>query len=119
MRITRTALMGAATGVLSASVLLAVTAPVAGAYPGYGGCRNGYEPAGRFAEYGVQDVCALPSVIDYRGFVNPVSARVPEPPPEQSLPDYAQLSSDFPPCFGYDPRTFDGPCAPPWVRVGY
>lgn len=105
-------------GAVVMSVVTLVLPATASAYSGFE-CRNGYQPAGRFVGGGVQDVCALPSVVDYRGFVNPVSARLPEPPPEWRLPDYAQLDAGLPPCFSYDPRTFNGPCAPAWVRLGY
>lgn len=110
--------MIAVLGAFVVSVATWMLPAAASAYSGFG-CRNGYQPAKRFAHGGVQDVCALPSVVDYQDFVNPALARLPEPPPEWQLPDYAQLDAGLPPCFSYDPGTYGGHCAPVWVRLGY
>lgn len=104
-------------GVAGAIALATLSAPIAGAYPTYGGCLNGYQQAGRHVGHQVQDVCALPSVIDGFGYVNPVVARAPEPP--WPLPDYVVIDAAAPAvCTQYDIRYYESECAPPWIPMG-
>ncbi len=114
-RTVKTAVLGALIALIAS---LFVATPAANAYGG-SPCTNGYQPAGKFVQYGVQDVCAHPSVIDFRGFVNPVAASRPEAPPRRFLPEFARLDTNLPPCFQYDHRTYNGYCAPGVLPLWY